>query len=106
MPDLRRCNNIILGASISHIGGVKGSDKDNLNGNCYSCPLRNLTRKLFNSRDSDIMAFNPIERIYTDVVGQMKCISTGKAKYFVMFYELRGHSMVRFVFDESETVKS
>lgn len=51
-----------------------------------------------------MMVSKPLERIHTDVVGLMKCISIGKAKYFkILFDQFSGYSMVGFIFCKTGT---
>lgn len=61
------------------------------------------TQKPRISRESDKLTSKPAERVYTDVVGPMKCLSMGKAKYFVTSLdEVGGFSILRSFFRKSE----
>lgn len=57
--------------------------------------------------ESDMMASEPIEGTYTNIVGPMTCISMVKAKYLVTFFDdFSGYSILTFVVRKSKSVKS
>lgn len=73
----------VLQLSMSHIKVVKQSEIGQLNYDCKSCIMGISTQKPRKSRESDIVAPQPVATVHTDVVRPIECLSMRKAKYFV-----------------------
>lgn len=93
-----------LKASITHVRCI--DNKIGKIDKCRSCSLSKSARKCRKSVYFDEKGpKRPLQKVYSDIVGSMKCKSNRKARYFVtQFDSYSGYSIVRFTNRKREAV--
>lgn len=91
-----------------HVIGIKKSDVSCTFSKCEPCALGKSTRTPRRSKKRQTNdAMQPIERVYSDVMGPTRRPSLGKSKYFVtLLDEFSGYTIVRFLHRKSETASA
>lgn len=95
---LRHCGDDLVRASIPHIQGIRTEELTETI-RCESCAKEKATQMPMRTlRVEDREAANPLERVFSDVVGPMQHKSIAKLRYFVTLLDSFSHfPLVRFV---------
>lgn len=89
-------------ATLSSVKGIKTEDVASLENKCEGCAFGKSTCQP--RRTHEPAAKRPVEGVYSDVLGPMRSLSLGEAKYFVTILdEYSGFSTVQLLHRKSDT---